>query len=406
MVVGLFGVKVGNIGMQDAGCRMQDTGCRMQDAGYWIGKIDLHLVSCISYLCSMQYRIIDDTFQLYNLMLGDIAQAKEYILLETYKFANDHMGERFRDALTKKAKEGVSVKILIDSWGKGPISENFFSELISHHGEVKFFEKIKISSDLFTRGNRRDHRKILVIDDAISYLGSANITGYNLNWRELSLRTEGDLALAMKKVFMETYEAFNPYIISNKLAFTRTIFHGDFEIIRDVPSLPLQRIRKKYVQMIRYAKKSLVIETPYFLPGYNLRKALIDASKRKVEVKIIMPRNSDVKMIDILRNKYLGLLHKHNVQIYFYGPYNLHAKMLMIDDSLFSISSANFDYRSFRFQYEIALIGYEKSIVEQLQTHVTETLASSELFNYETWEKRSWIEKFFEWLLTPFRHLL
>ena len=354
----------------------------------------------------MQYRIIDDTFQLYNLMLGDIAQAKEYILLETYKFANDHMGERFRDALTKKAKEGVSVKILIDSWGKGPISENFFSELISHHGEVKFFEKIKISSDLFTRGNRRDHRKILVIDDAISYLGSANITGYNLNWRELSLRTEGDLALAMKKVFMETYEAFNPYIISNKLAFTRTIFHGDFEIIRDVPSLPLQRIRKKYVQMIRYAKKSLVIETPYFLPGYNLRKALIDASKRKVEVKIIMPRNSDVKMIDILRNKYLGLLHKHNVQINFYGPYNLHAKMLMIDDSLFSISSANFDYRSFRFQYEIALIGYEKSIVEQLQTHVTETLASSELFNYETWEKRSWIEKFFEWLLTPFRHLL
>ena len=80
--------------------------------------------------------------------------------------------------------------------------------------------------------------------------------------------------------------------------------------------------------------------------------------------------------------------------------------MLMIDDSLFSISSANFDYRSFRFQYEIALIGYEKSIVEQLQTHVTETLASSELFNYEAWEKRSWIEKFFEWLLTPFRHLL
>ena len=212
--------------------------------------------------------------------------------------------------------------------------------------------------------------------------------------------------MALKKVFMETFEAFNPYIISKKLAFTRPIYHGDFEIIRDVPSLPLQRIRKKYVQMIRYAKTSLVIETPYFLPGYNLRKALTDASKRNVEVKIIMPKNSDVKMIDILRNKYLGLLHKNNIKIYFYGPYNLHAKMLMIDDSLFSISSANFDYRSFRFQYEIALIGYEQSIVDQLRSHVNETLASSEPFNYESWEKRSWIEKFFEWLLTPFRHLL
>ena len=354
----------------------------------------------------MQYRIIDDTFQLYNLMLGDIAQAKEYILLETYKFANDHMGIRFRDALTKKAKEGVSVKILIDSWGRGPVSEDFFTEFLKYKGELKFFEKIKINSDLFTRGHRRDHRKILVIDDTISYLGSANITGYNLNWRELALRTEGDLAIALKKVFMETYEAFNPYIISNKLTFTRTIYHGDFEIMRDVPSLPLQRIRKKYAQMIKHAKTSIVIETPYFLPGYNLRKALVDAAKRKVDVKIIMPKNSDVRMIDILRNKYLGFLSRNNVQIFFYGPYNLHAKMLMIDDSMFSISSANFDYRSFRFQYEVALIGYEPAIVEQLQAHVEDTLKSSESFNYEVWEKRSYIEKFFEWLLTPFRHLL
>jgi cardiolipin synthase len=354
----------------------------------------------------MQFRVIDDTFQLYNLMLSDIVQATEYILLETYKFANDHMGERFRDALTKKAKEGVKVRILIDSWGKGPISENFFTELIKHGGELKFFEKIKINSDLFTRGHRRDHRKLLVIDDKISYLGSANITGYNLNWRELALRTEGDLALALKTVFTETYEAFNPYIISNKLTFTRTIYQGDFEIIRDVPSLPLQRIRKKYAHMIKQAKKSVVIETPYFLPGYNLRKALMDAAKRQVDVKIIMPKNSDVRMIDILRNKYLGLLDRNNVKIFFYGPYNLHAKMMLVDDSVFSISSANFDYRSFRFQYEVALIGYDQSIVDQLQKHVEETLKSSEAFIYDLWARRSWVEKFFEWLLTPFRHLL
>ena len=79
---------------------------------------------------------------------------------------------------------------------------------------------------------------------------------------------------------------------------------------------------------------------------------------------------------------------------------------MLIDGSVFLISSANFDYRSFRFQYEIALIGYEQSIIDQLQAHVSETLRSSETFNYESWEKRSFIEKFFEWLLTPFRHLL
>ena len=93
----------------------------------------------------MEFRIIDDTLQFYNLMLIDIAQARDFIFLETYKFANDHMGIRFRDALTKKSKEGVKVKILIDSWGKGPVSETFFTELIQLGGEVKFFEKIKIN---------------------------------------------------------------------------------------------------------------------------------------------------------------------------------------------------------------------------------------------------------------------
>ena len=353
----------------------------------------------------MEFLVIDDALKFYNLMLSDIAQAKDYIYLETYKFANDHMGERFRNAITLKAREGVRVKILIDSWGKGPVSESFFSELIRHKGEVKFFEKIKLNSDIFTRGHRRDHRKILVIDDSICYIGSANITGYNLNWRELSLRMAGELALSFKKVFLENFDAFNPYIITNKVTYTRPLKVNDFEIIRDVPSFPFQRLRKKYTRLIKAAKSSIVIETPYFLPGFMLRKALMDAGKRGIDVKIIMPMHSDVRMIDILRNKYLGMLYKSNVKILFYGPYNLHAKLLFIDEEIFSISSANFDYRSFRYQYELALIGKEPDIIHQLKIHVNETIRNSEAFDYEQWEKRALIEKIFEWILLPFRHL-
>ncbi len=353
----------------------------------------------------MKYLVIDDTLKFYNLMLHDIAQARHYIYLETYKFSNDHMGVRFRDAITRKAKEGIAVKLLIDSWGKGPISETFFSELIQLGGDVKFFEKIKINTDLFTRGHRRDHRKILVIDDQISYIGSANITGYNLNWRELSIRISGELTLALKKVFLENFEAFNPYIISKKVTYTRAIKIGDFEIIRDVPSMSLQRLRKKYTRMIRGAHSSIVIETPYFLPGFMLRKALMEAGKRGVDVKVIMPKHSDVKMIDILRNKYLGMLSKSGVNLLFFVPYNLHAKLLLIDNSIFSISSANFDYRSFRYQYEIALIGKEPEVLHQLQDHIRETIRNSEAFDYEQWQKRALIEKIFEWFLLPFRHL-
>jgi cardiolipin synthase len=354
----------------------------------------------------MEFLVLDDPLKFYNVMLSDIAQARNYIYLETYKFANDHMGIKFRDALTRKAHEGVKVKLMIDSWGRGPVSDSFFEELLKYGGEVKFFEKIKLNTDIFTRGHRRDHRKIIVIDDEISYIGSMNITGYNLNWRELALRIKGELSLLFRKVFLQNYQSINPYLIPNKLAFTRTVKMGDWEIVRDVPSIPVQRMKKKYLQLLRNSRSSVIIETPYFLPGFLLRKALMDAAKRGVEVSVIMPKHSDVRMIDILRNRYLGMLSKNNVKLMFFMPHNLHAKLMVIDNTVFSITSANFDYRSFRYQYEIALIGKEPEVLRQLREHLQETLNSSEAFNYEKWHDRPLIEKIFEAILIPFRHLL
>ncbi|MFH1160041.1 MAG: phosphatidylserine/phosphatidylglycerophosphate/cardiolipin synthase family protein [bacterium] len=353
----------------------------------------------------MEFLVIDDTLKLYNLMLNDIANAKSYVYLETYKFANDHIGIKFKDALTRKAQEGVKVKLLIDSWGRGPVSETFFTDLIAFGGEVKFFEKIKISSDLFTRGHRRDHRKIMVIDDLICYIGSANITGYNLNWRELALRFHGEITPTFRTVFEQNFEAFNPYYITNKLSYSKNMKFGEYEIVRDVPSIPLQRLKKKYTQMIRSARTSVLIETPYFLPGFLLRKALMDAGRRGIDVKVIMPKHSDMRMVDILRNKYFGMMHKNGVQLLFYTPHNLHAKLLIIDKKTFSVSSANFDYRSFRYQYEIALIGSEPEILRQLDQHVRETLRNSEPFDFPRWLNRPKIEKIFEYILLPFRHL-
>jgi cardiolipin synthase len=354
----------------------------------------------------MEFTVIDDPLKFYNLMLGDIARARNFIFLETYKFANDDIGIRFRDALTRKAQEGVRIRVLIDSWGKGPVSENFFEEMVRYGGEVKFFEKIKLNTDIFTRGHRRDHRKILVIDDEISYMGSMNITGYNLNWRELALRVKGEMATLFRKCFEDNFNAFNPYNIVDKVAYSKTLKFGDFELVRDVPSVPLQRLKKKYVQLIRNARLSVVIETPYFLPGFLLRKAMIDAGKRGVDVTVIMPKNSDVRMIDVLRNKYLGILHKNRVKLLFFVPHNLHAKLMVIDDQVFSVTSANFDYRSFRYQYEIALIGSDPDILRQLREHVNGTLAHSEPLDYERWQRRPLIQKILEWTLLPFRHLL
>jgi cardiolipin synthase len=296
----------------------------------------------------------------------------------------------------------VEVKLLLDSWG-AYVGETFFTELISHGGEVRYFKKIKFFIDFFTKNHRRNHRKILVIDDRIVHLGSANIVEYSADWREGMFRMQSDIAVQFKRIFLQDWKIYNTYVFE-KASFVRTIRHGPFEILRDVPSLARQRIRKKYVELIRNAQNEIIIETPYFLPGKQLRKAMAESVKRGVDVKVLTPKHSDMRLIDLLRNRYIGMLCKHQVQFLFYLPGNLHAKIVLVDRSTFVLGSSNFDYRSFRYQHEVALLSRDPEAVKQITEHVMSTLKDSEPFNYDLWLRRPFVVKFFERLLVPFRH--
>ena len=350
------------------------------------------------------FRLYNSPSVYYDQMLNDISQAKKYIYLEIYKFYDDETGARSRDALVRKAKEGKEIKLLIDSWGAN-VSLDYFQELLDSGGEVRFFTKIKFVVDFFTKNHRRNHRKIMVIDDKISWIGSANINHYSLDWRELMLRMEGDLAHAFKKVFNLDFKLYNRYFFE-KNSYIRLIRHGDFELVRDVPSITKKRINKKFVRLIQGADREVLIETPYFLPGYFLRKALMDACKRGVSVTVIVPRRSDVMLIDILRNRYLGPLAEGGLKFLYYLPGNLHAKAMLVDREIFAIGSPNFDYRSFRYMHEIVLVGREEPIIRQLYGHITETIRQSEPFDFIKWKNRPRIQMFIEWLILPFRHLL
>lgn len=351
------------------------------------------------------YLLFDDPIRYYNAMIDDIDHAKDYIYIETYRVGNDTIGVRFRDALIRKARQGVEIKLLVDAWGGSGVANSFFDTLIQAGGEVRFFEKIKFNTDILTRGHRRNHRKLIVIDDDITYIGSSNLTGYNLNWRESVLRIRGSLSLPFKKIFKQDWSIYNTYVFA-KTNYLRPIRHGQFEIIRDMPSITKQRVMKRYMQLIRKAKQSIIIVTPYFLPGFRLRRELTEAVRRGLDVRVIIPRRSDVNLVDILRNKYLGPMHQAGVRFLLYKPHNLHAKLMLVDGSIFSIGSSNFDYRSFRYMYEIVLIGQHESITAQVQHHIEETIIDAEMFNFEHWKNRPLLNRFFEWLLLPFRHLL
>ncbi len=352
-----------------------------------------------------RFQLFADPWKFYDKMLDDISKATKYVYLETFRMGNDVIGERFRDQLTKAAKRGVTVKLLIDYWGGAAVRNGFFAPLVQVGGEVRFFKKIKYNFDFFTRSHRRNHRKLLLIDDNISYIGSSNITGYNLNWRESVLRMEHRITEVLKKLFLQDYKIYNRYIFS-KAYYTRPIHHGHFEIVRDVPLITQKKINNKFIELIKKAQFSVEIETPYFLPGFLLRKSLMEAAERGVKINIYLPKKSDVSLVDILRNKYLGPLSKKGIRFLFYEPNNLHAKLFLADKKYFAIGSSNFDYRSFRYMFEIMLFGEQKSINRQIARHITETAQNTIPFVYEQWKNRPPIDKFFEWLLLPFRHLL
>ncbi len=352
-----------------------------------------------------KYTIFDDNLKLFESMMDDMSKAKRGIYIETFRFGKDAMGERFRMVLYQKALEGVAVKLLLDAWGTGA-DMSFFQPLLEVGVEIRMFRKFRLTRGVFAKNHCRNHRKLLIVDSEIGYLGSANITAYSISWRELNLRTtDRTLLKVFRRSFRDSYRNYNKYDLP-VVASYKSYHFGDWTFIQDFPDTYRQRIKSKYEALIRSAKKEVIIETPYFLPGHILRKEMMDAAKRGVEVKVLIPKFSDVRVVDIIRRHYLGKLHQAGVKFYLYKPGNLHAKSIQIDGETFSLSSANFDYRSFRYQYEIALVGKNPDILSQLGEHYAETIKYCGDFDYQTWKERPGIEKLIEFILLPFRYLM
>jgi cardiolipin synthase len=293
---------------------------------------------------------------------------------------------------------------LLDAWGTS-LGTAFFAELLRNGAELRYFKRIKFSYNWVTRHHSRNHRKLMIIDDDICYLGSANLTAYSLNWREFMMRMQGGIARAFRRSFMESRRVYNKLYYNTKLH-SRIINYGNYKIMRDVPSITRQRIKKAFEDLIRKAKREVIIETPYFLPGFLLRKLLMDAARRGVQVTIITPQQSDVGIVDLLRSKYLGQMHKSGVDFRFYIPYNLHAKLMMVDGETYSFGSSNFDYRSFRYMHEIMLFGKDPDMAACIRKHIDGTLSDCLPFDFVKWKRRPLIHKVFENLLIPFRHFL
>lgn len=337
-------------------------------------------------------------------LIEDISNARRYIYIETFRLNDDLAGRQVCEALMKQADKGIDVKVIVDSWGTRKSQLLYTME--EHGISVRFFKKLNFSPiGIIKKNHERNHRKIIAIDDHISYIGSANFSKYSFAWRESILRIEKqDFTKIFKRIFLENFKIYKKKIKNPK--YYKTITWHDCKIIRETPSIIHQKSRDYFIKLIDKAKESIDIITPYFLTGKTFRDKLAKAVKRGVKVRVIIPWDSDVRSVDCLRDLFLGNLHRHGIQFEMYKAGNLHAKLMLIDKKIFSIGSTNFDYRSFRYMHEINLSGTNPEIVSLINEYIANTLTECMNFNYTLWLFRPIHEKIIGLLLYPIRRLI
>ena len=310
----------------------------------------------------------------FNALLEEIEKAKHHIHLQYYIFANDKIGQKVQQLLIKKAKEKIKVRILYDDVGSWNVKSQFFKEMQAAGIEVYSF--LKVVFPIFTsKVNYRNHRKIVVIDGKVGFMGGMNIADRYINgtnwgtWRDTHFKITGKGVHGLQSAFLIDWYVVSKQLIKEKEYYPEEEIFSDniMQIATSGPIGQWRTLQQAFMFCITNAKKYLYIQTPYFLPTDSLNQALQTAALGGVEVCLMLPKRSDTRMANMASHSFLDDMIKAGVKIYFYKTGFLHSKLLVMDDELSCIGSANFDFRSFEHNFEINAFIYEQSFALKMK---------------------------------------
>lgn len=343
--------------------------------------------------------LFTDGNKLYEKVIEDIYNAKNYIHLEYYTFELDGLGHRILDALETKLKEGLEVKILYDDVGSKKVRMSKFHHFESLGGEVEAFFASKFPLINF-RMNNRNHRKIIVIDGQVGYIGGFNIGDDYLGlgklgyWRDTHIRVEGDVidALQIRFILDWNSQAHRPQLEYDDKYFPKKRQHkgkSAIQIASSGPAFDLHQIEYGYTKMIMSAKKSIYMQSPYFIPDQSYINALKMAANAGVDVHLMIPCKPDHPFVYWATFSYAAELLNSGVKIYTYQNGFIHSKVMMIDDEICSVGSANMDYRSFALNFEVNAFIYDEEIAKEIRVAYEDDIKKSKLLTLEKYNNRS-----------------
>lgn len=322
-----------------------------------------------------QVDIMTDGYAFVHKLLKDIANARDHIHITMYIIEDDPLGRLITDALGQKAKEGVEVRIVYDDVGCWKVKHRFIEQLRKSGIEIVPFLPVRFPS-FTSKANYRNHRKLIVIDGQIGYIGGMNIalryvkgTGQQ-PWRDTMLRLTGGVVYALQRTFLTDWYFVDRTLITDRRYYpTLTVEYPNNCLAQIVTSgsTTYPEIMQGYVHTILAARRYLYIETPYFLPNDPVLFALKTAAVGGVDVRIICPLHSDARFTDWASRSYLRELHEAGAHIYLYRAGFLHSKLLICDDSLSTCGSTNVDFRSFENNFEANVFIYDEETALRLK---------------------------------------
>jgi cardiolipin synthase A/B len=335
--------------------------------------------------------LLDDGDQKMKALEEAIVAARHHVHLEYYIWEPDRVGTRFRDLLAEAAKRGVEVRVLYDAMGSPHLKPAFWKPVREAGGEVMVFNPVNFLRITF--GNFRTHRKIAICDGLAGFLGGINLhdpastTGSGSHaWRDQHVRIDGEPVHRLQRLFLENWN-----YSGGAFTLTSGTFSSYFPPARIGDGIPVQILSSGpddnnapmhafFLAAFSTARNRILIETPYLIPDEPLESALRIADLRGIDVQVIVPKEGDSKLVTAASHTYCESLRKAGIDVFEYGPPMLHAKTMVIDDTVAIIGTANLDNRSFRLNFEVAAAFYDQAVIDRLVARFEEDRAASRPF--------------------------
>ncbi|MDR1555500.1 MAG: cardiolipin synthase [Tannerellaceae bacterium] len=350
----------------------------------------------------------------FDALFEELERATHHIHFQYYIFLEDEIGKKVKEVLIAKARAGVKVRVLYDDVGCWNVKERFFREMKNAGIEVYAF--LKVAFPVFTsKVNYRNHRKIVVIDGKVGFMGGMNVadryitgTSWGGNWRDTHFKFTGKGVHGLQSAFLIDWYVVSKKLLNDKIYYPPVEAPADtiMQLLTSGPVGQWRTLLQAIIYVVANARKYIYIQTPYFLPTEGLNQALQTAALGGIDVRLMLPERSDTPTANMASHSFIDDMVKAGAKVYFYGSGFLHSKLVVSDDVLTCIGSANMDFRSFEHNFEITAFVYQNDFALQMKKIFLHDMQNSEKLIPSRWLKRPLRQRIAESFMRLFSPLL